>query len=84
MGNKECSATLTCASETDGQDEEKSYALPLSEGALYPLDITPTPKVVNYSVGAHTTQVIPYDYMNTPKSQPCGDFASDPYLGFGC
>jgi len=51
---------------------------------LYPLDITPTPKVVNYSVGAHTAQVMPYDYMNTPKSQPCGDFASDPYLGYGC
>ena len=59
MKSESCSDILTCVSEKDGSEDEPSYALPLMDGELYPLELIPTLTVRDYNVNTR-------EYVETP------------------
>ena len=52
----------------DGPDDEQSFALPLTEGELYPWELIPTPTRQVYSVELQAYVEIPIKSSSTQKS----------------
>lgn len=82
MMSEPCSATLICVGERDGSVDEPSFALPLAEGELYPLELIPTPTVRVYNESTR-------EYVETPTA-PSSTLKSvlleerNPYDYLGC
>ena len=51
-----------------GPDEEQSFALPLTEGELYPWELIPTPTRLVYNVELQHSVVTPIKCSSTLKS----------------
>ena len=74
--------TSTTAANEDGTDDEESFALPLTGGESYPLDITPTRKAVSYKDTQQNWPVTNIVSGTTPKSTACVDYYDQMYGGY--
>jgi len=70
------------AENVDGVAEEQSYALPLTEGELYPLELIPTPSLQRYNSVLQVYEEIPTKPSSTLKSVLSEE--RNPYEYLGC
>jgi len=68
--SRKSKGTSTTAESVDGSDDAGSFALPLTGGESYPLDITPLPKARNFNEYPLPVVANTCAYSNTPKSPP--------------